>query len=284
MKHTTRKASWLVAGIAALSLGVVPMAFAEPGTLSDAEATEIAFMREEERLARDLYQAFSDQYDGARPFSRIVNAEQQHHDTMGTLLTRYGLDDPSADLPAGTYANADLQELYTTWLAEGSVSIEAAYQVGVDLETRDIADLDGAIAAATADDVKAAFERLQNGSESHLAAFQRAVDGQLGTGVGAGQGPRGNAQAGQGGGQGQYGDGTCDGTCDGTGPQDGTGAQNGPGAGQGMQGQGAGSGVRAQDGTGARRGGGQGAGQGGRMTGPQDGSGPGAANGTCPNI
>ncbi|MPM76674.1 hypothetical protein SDC9_123673 [bioreactor metagenome] len=182
MKQTKRMVGWLVAGTAALSLGLVPLAAADPGTLSENESAELSFMREEERLARDLYQAFADKYDGARPFSMIVKAEQKHHDAVGTLMTRYDVADSSAGLPAGDYAFDALDELYQTWYAQGSASIEAAYQVGVDLETRDIADLKEAIAAATQDDVKATLERLLSGSENHLAAFEKAVDGQVGAG------------------------------------------------------------------------------------------------------
>ena len=126
MKQTKRMVGWLVAGTAALSLGLVPLAAADPGTLSENESAELSFMREEERLARDLYQAFADKYDGARPFSMIVKAEQKHHDAVGTLMTRYDVADSSAGLPAGDYAFDALDELYQTWYAQGSASIESA--------------------------------------------------------------------------------------------------------------------------------------------------------------
>ena len=249
MKQTKRMVGWLVAGTAALSLGLVPLAAADPGTLSENESAELSFMREEERLARDLYQAFADKYDGARPFSMIVKAEQKRHDAVGTLMTRYDVADSSAGLPAGDYAFDALDELYQTWYAQGSASIESAYQVGVDLETRDIADLKEAIAAATQDDVKATLERLLSGSENHLAAFEKAVDGQVGTGTQAGQqagrGGKGMAGGGQ---QAQQG------------PMDGTGT----GTPQGQQ-AGRGAGTQAQQG-------------------PMDGTGPMAGTEDCPAV
>ena len=81
MKQTKRMVGWLVAGTAALSLGLVPLAAADPGTLSENESAELSFMREEERLARDLYQAFADKYDGARPFSMIVSTADEWSST-----------------------------------------------------------------------------------------------------------------------------------------------------------------------------------------------------------
>ena len=164
-------------------------------------------------------------------------------------MTRYDVADSSAGLPAGDYAFDALDELYQTWYAQGSASIESAYQVGVDLETRDIADLKEAIAAATQDDVKATLERLLSGSENHLAAFEKAVDGQVGTGTQAGQ------QAGRGG-KGMAGGGQH--------------AQQGPmnGTGTGTQ-QGQQAGRRA--GTQAQQG-------------PMDGTGPMAGTEDCPAV
>lgn len=271
MKHSTRISAYLVAGIASVSLLAAPMALAAPGELDDAEATALAFNREEERLARDLYQVFADQYDGARPFSRIVAAEQQHMDQVGVLLTNYGLPDPSAGSVPGVYADAELQAAYDKWYAQGMVSIEAAYQVGIELETMDIAELEASIAATDEADIQAVYDRLKAGSENHLAAYQRAADGTYA----AGQGTR-TPRGGQG-----FGDRQCDGTCDGTGAQQGPAGQGGQGMGQQGTGQpGAGQEGTGQPGTGQGRGGqGQGAQQG-----PADGSRPGAGTGDCPYV
>jgi hypothetical protein len=150
---------------------------------ADQDLTEaLAFSREEERLARDLYAAIADRYDGARPFSMITNSEQKHFDQVGVLLDRYGVDDPSDGLPAGEYADPALQDLYDGWWADAQESLDAAYQVGIALEERDIADLRAMIAADYPSDVDATLANLLRGSENHLAAYQRAADGTLGDG------------------------------------------------------------------------------------------------------
>ena len=56
--------------------------------------------------------------------------------------------------------------------------------MGVELEQRDIADLTKSIAADLPADVDTVFGQLLKGSQNHLAAYQRAVDGDLGTGPG----------------------------------------------------------------------------------------------------
>lgn len=156
---------------------------------ADAGLTEdLQFMREEERMARDLYKVFADKYDDAAPFANITKSEDRHYDAVGVLLDRYDVSDPSASKAAGTYAFPEIQKLYDGWLAEGNASLQAAYAVGVELETADIADLKAAINEHTEADVDQVFGSLLNGSEHHLAAFQAAVDGKvLGTQDGTGQ-------------------------------------------------------------------------------------------------
>jgi len=152
----------------------------------------LTFSRDEERMARDLYAALADTYDGARPFSMITNSEDRHFDAVGALLERYGVADPAAGKAAGTYADPAVQKLNDGWLAEGKKSVAAAYQVGVEVEQRDIADLNKSIAAALPEDVDAVLGQLLKGSQNHLTAYQRAVAGDLGTGSGMMRGPSGN--------------------------------------------------------------------------------------------
>ena len=198
-------------GIGALLAGGLAMSQATASTTAPAAtadsdvASALTFSREEERMARDLYAALADKYDGARPFSMITNSEDRHFDAVGTLLQRYDVADPSAGKAAGTYAIPAIQDLYDGWLAEGKTSLEGAYRVGVELEQRDIADLTKSIAADLPADVDTVFGQLLKGSQNHLAAYQRAVDGDLGTGPGMmgdrngmngnGNGTRGNGNA-----------------------------------------------------------------------------------------
>ena len=93
-------------------------------------------------MARDLYAALAKIHAGATPMSRITTSEQRHYDAIGTLLTRYGVADPSAGRVAGSYADAELQKLYDDWLARGKASLQAAYQVGIELEPVSYTHLD----------------------------------------------------------------------------------------------------------------------------------------------
>lgn len=178
---------------------------AQPAQKADAElASAPTFSREEERMARDLYAALAKKDDDALPFSRITLSEQRHFDAVGTLMTRYGVADPSAGKAAGKYADEDIQKLYAGWLAQGSKSLEDAHQGGIDLEKRDIADLQRELKAVKQSNVKLVLERLLAGSENHLRAFTAAKDGTLGQ-MGGRQGRRGGQDMGRSGQAGQRG-------------------------------------------------------------------------------
>lgn len=174
---------------AATAQAQVPPEATTVAAAADADlAEDLQFMREEERMARELYQAFADKYDDAAPFKNIVKSEARHYDAVGVLLDRYDVTDPSEGKAAGTYAFPEIQKLYDGWLADGNVSLDAAYDVGVELETADIADLKAAINEHTEADVDRVLGNLLKGSEQHLTAFQAAADGKvLGTQDGTGQ-------------------------------------------------------------------------------------------------
>ncbi|TFD34261.1 DUF2202 domain-containing protein [Cryobacterium cryoconiti] len=140
------------------------------GTLTDDQKTELAAMAEEEKLAHDLYVAFDEQYD-ATVFTRIAKSETKHLDAVRILLERYELTDPTVGLAAGEFVTDDTQALYDTLLAEGSVSLDAAMEVGRTVEETDIADLTTANEDVTAPDVLKVYERLLAASEKHLVAF-----------------------------------------------------------------------------------------------------------------
>lgn len=195
-----------------------PPAVAE---LDEKAGEHLAFTREEERLARDLYTALDDHHDGLAPFTMIKNAEQRHFDAVGHALDLHGLDDPSEAAAAGSYADARLQELYDDWLARGLTSEVEAFAVGVELETADIAGLEEMIDTVDNEQVDRLLGNLLRGSEHHLQAFTMAAAGELPAGprTDNGWGMRGPGSRGPAQGQGQRG------------MDDWQGRQGGPGAG-----------------------------------------------------
>lgn len=145
------------------------------GDLSDVEQSAVAYLREEEKLARDVYQALGEVW-GVAAFSNIASAEQSHMDAVGSLLDYYGLADPTEGKAAGEFANADLQTLYGQLVEKGSQSLEDAYWVGASIEDLDIFDLESNLGQASNQDVIMVFNNLMSGSENHLRAFDGLLE------------------------------------------------------------------------------------------------------------
>ena len=184
LRMSTRSVRSMVIGSAlGLALVAVPVgtwaasSASNPGasTASLATSAQLTEMREEERLAHDVYTRLAET-SGAVMFSTIAAAEQRHMDAVEGLMAARGLYPDAAGNTAGDYAVAAFDALYRSWVQQGSVSTDAAYQVGVTVEKRDIADLRAL--AVSDNDARWVTERLLAGSRHHLAAFTAAADGQ----------------------------------------------------------------------------------------------------------
>ncbi len=144
---------------------------APAGVLTETEAKNLLLMREEEKLARDVYNAMHELYN-QRVFGNIPRAEQSHMDAVLGLLNAYGLEDP-AKVTAGTFSNTELQQLYDDLVARGTKSKQDAFLVGALVEEVDIEDLVDAMKRTDKKDLLAIYGNLLGGSERHLNAFVR---------------------------------------------------------------------------------------------------------------
>jgi hypothetical protein len=145
--------------------------------LSADEAAALLFMREEEKLARDVYNALAATW-GIRNFSNVAASEQMHMDEIKVLLDRYALTDPA--LAPGQFTDPTLQALYTQLVAQGSLSISDALKVSAAIEEIDIRDLQARMAQTDNTDIQQVYTNLMNGSYNHLKAFTKNLLTQTG--------------------------------------------------------------------------------------------------------
>lgn len=143
--------------------------------LSDVETAGLLLMREEEKLAHDIYLTLYDLW-GQPVFQSIARSEATHTDAMLTLLERYGIADPVGDNAAGVFTNPELQALYDDLVAQGSESLVAALRVGALVEEIDILDLEELSAQMDKADILTVYANLTKGSRNHLRAFVRMVE------------------------------------------------------------------------------------------------------------
>jgi hypothetical protein len=140
------------------------------GTPTAQERNDLTLMREEEKLARDVYIALNKKW-GATIFANISRAESKHMQAIAGLLNRYRIPDPVVSNTPGTFTNPRFQQLYQSLVNEGSVSGVEALKVGLKIEEMDIADLRVAIQASNKNDIKQVLQNLEQGSRNHLRAF-----------------------------------------------------------------------------------------------------------------
>lgn len=146
--------------------------------LNQSEIDALLFMREEEKLARDVYLTLYEKWNLAI-FNNIARSEQQHMDAVKVLLDQYNLEDPMLG-EIGEFENQVLQDLYDELILTGSKSVQDALKVGGAIEEIDILDLKESLADATNTDVIRVFESLLRGSNNHLRAFVNNYNRQAG--------------------------------------------------------------------------------------------------------
>ena len=143
--------------------------------LSAAEQDGILLMREEEKLARDVYTALYDKW-GLRIFDNISQSEQNHTEAVKGLIERYSLSDPMETDRPGVFENRELQELYDQLVARGSISLVDALKVGATIEDLDIFDLENLLDKSDNQDVRIVFQNLVKGSRNHLRSFMKQLE------------------------------------------------------------------------------------------------------------
>jgi hypothetical protein len=140
-------------------------------SLTESEIEAIQYMREEEKLARDVYLYLYEKHP-LRPFLNISKSEQAHMDAILYLIDTYGLVDPVGDNPEGVFQNQELQQLYDELIETGSAGRAEALKVGALIEEVDIIDLQTDLEeVAENEEVVRVFTNLCNASERHLKAF-----------------------------------------------------------------------------------------------------------------
>ena len=157
------------------TLATIPVTSLDQNTIDG-----LIYMREEEKLARDVYQHFFERYN-ARAFSNIASSEATHSLAIKVLLTRYAIADPVVNDARGIFSNQHLADLYVQLTALGDANLTAAYRVGAMIEDLDIKDLMDHSAGLTATDILRVYSNLTRGSRNHLRSYYSLLTAAGGT-------------------------------------------------------------------------------------------------------
>ena len=157
------------------------------------EQTHLAFMREEEKLARDVYIRLSTMYPEHPIFGNIDDSEQRHTEAVRDMLVKYGV---YTGEDYGWYFTEKFQQL----VERASISELEALYVGAFIEELDMMDINqcpkvivetdndindvtecGRIYTDNAD-IESLYASLLEGSDSHLEAYVRNIERYIGKG------------------------------------------------------------------------------------------------------
>jgi hypothetical protein len=131
-------------------------------------------MREEEKLARDIYITLWRRWAN-NSFSNIAASEDTHTNTIKTLLELYGIEDPVKNNDIWAFTSKDMEILYVQLLAKGNQSIVDALAVWATVEDLDIKDLNELLKEATNENIIAVYTNLNRGSRNHMRAFVKNI-------------------------------------------------------------------------------------------------------------
>ena len=95
----------------------------DTNTLDEDTIDQILLLREEEKLARDVYLTLSWWYD-MPVFPNIARSEQQHMNLVALMLDRYDLPDPAEGNGIGEFDDPWVQGLYNDLIALGATPKE----------------------------------------------------------------------------------------------------------------------------------------------------------------
>jgi hypothetical protein len=143
--------------------------------ISPEEKESLLRMREEEKLARDIYTVLYETW-GANIFRNIAKSEATHTEAVRYLIKRYSLIDPIKDETVGVFSDDELSKLYAQLVRKGEESLESAFWVGALVEDMDIYDLNNFMTEVDNQDINIVYNNLMRGSTNHLRAFVRQLD------------------------------------------------------------------------------------------------------------
>lgn len=145
------------------------------GETSEGLAADLQYLREEEKLARDVYMRLGEAW-GLPVFENIARSEQLHTEKVKELLAARGIADPVSDDTVGVFEDEVLRGLYETLVEQGLRSEGDALTVGATIEDLDIQDISDLEARTEEADVLSVYQSLKCGSHNHLRAFTRQLD------------------------------------------------------------------------------------------------------------
>ena len=149
----------------------------------------LAYMWNEEKMAKDLYLALNELYPNQTLYNIATRSETQHEASVENLAEIYDINltnlnnfeyhfdaNELAKYGQGEFFIPEVQETYNTLYEKGSKSLVDALEVGCMVEVTDINDLNKWLDVVKDQPaIVTVFENLRSGSYNHYWAFDNAL-------------------------------------------------------------------------------------------------------------
>lgn len=161
-----KKTTYIIIFLSMLGLsynGYAEEFFGAKGAQQSSELTlesMLVYAIQDEYLARAEYEHIIEKYGAIRPFTNIIQAEENHMRMLKPLFAKYGFQIPADTAGEHILTPKDLKH---------------AFETGVQAEIDNIAMYEDFLTRPIPDEVKSVFQRLKNASENHLRAFQKGL-------------------------------------------------------------------------------------------------------------
>jgi hypothetical protein len=151
--------------------GVTPV-FDSTAELTADEIEFLYAVREDEKVARDLYAAFFEKYK-LKAFENLSKAEINHIRAVELLMDYYEIEYPEAG-DYGKFTDPARQQLYDSLLLKGETALEA-FKVMAQLEEDNIVSYLKVLEDIDNDNIGIVIENLERASENHFKATIRQI-------------------------------------------------------------------------------------------------------------
>lgn len=146
-------------------------------SISTQEKSDLIFLREEEKLAHNVYVYAFNKY-GVTVFNNISASEASHMSSVLNLLNKYSIEDPVKSNGPGVFVNTNLQQLYNDLILQVDVSLIKALEAGATIEDLDISDIQTFYRNTSKSDLIQVYDALTCGSRNHIKAFTSQLTSQ----------------------------------------------------------------------------------------------------------
>ena len=155
--------------------GIIPgcIAIGDPGNLTDDEKAGLMEMREEEKLAHDVYVKFYSMHK-IPTFNNISNSEAAHQKAVLYLIDLFKLKDPSKS-NEGEFTIENFSDLYNKLVDQDSINAAETLKAKTFIKEHDINDLIRLIEKTQNTNIKRVYTNLLNASKIHLKAFSNVL-------------------------------------------------------------------------------------------------------------